>query len=58
MLIETQRLTLREWRDTDVECYLTLSRDVGYNCFSPPGAYLVRDEQESAGANPEANGAF
>ncbi len=47
MLIETSRLTLREWRETDVECYLTLSRDVGYNCFSPPGAYVVRDEEEA-----------
>jgi len=44
MLIETPRLTLREWRETDVECYLTLSRDVGYNCFSPPGRFLVKDE--------------
>jgi [ribosomal protein S5]-alanine N-acetyltransferase len=47
MLIETPRLTLREWRETDLDCYLTLSRDIGYNCFSPPGAYLVRDEQEA-----------
>ncbi len=45
MRIETARLCLREWRETDVECYLTLSRDVGYNCFSPPGAYLVPDEE-------------
>lgn len=47
MLLETERLKLREWRETDVECYMTLSRDVGYNCFSPPGAYLVRDEDEA-----------
>lgn len=46
MLIETRRLTLREWCEMDVDCYLRLSRDVGYNCFSPPGAYLVRDEEE------------
>jgi RimJ/RimL family protein N-acetyltransferase len=38
---------LREWREPDVDCYMTLSRDIGYNCFSPPGAYLVRDEEEA-----------
>lgn len=43
MLIETPRLTLREWLETDVDCYLTLSRDVGYNCFSPPRRFLVKD---------------
>jgi [ribosomal protein S5]-alanine N-acetyltransferase len=47
MLIETPRLALREWRETDVDCYLTLSRDVGYNCFSPPGRFLVKDEDEA-----------
>jgi [ribosomal protein S5]-alanine N-acetyltransferase len=47
MLIETPRLTLREWRETDVDCYLTLSRDVGYNCFSPPGRFLVKDAHEA-----------
>lgn len=28
-------------------CYLALSRDVGYNCFSPPGHFLVHSEKEA-----------
>lgn len=47
MLIDTPRLSLREWRETDVEFYVAMSRDIGYNCFAPPGAYLVRDHDEA-----------
>ncbi|MGH9738155.1 MAG: GNAT family N-acetyltransferase [Candidatus Acidiferrales bacterium] len=49
MRIETKRLFLREWRETDVNSYIEMSRDIGYNCFSPPGAYSVRDEAEAKG---------
>ncbi|MGH9687719.1 MAG: GNAT family N-acetyltransferase [Candidatus Acidiferrales bacterium] len=48
MQIETKRLFLREWRESDVDSYIAMSRDIGYNCFSPPGAYSVRDEVEAA----------
>jgi ribosomal-protein-alanine N-acetyltransferase len=47
MRIETKRLILREWCESDAGSYVTMSRDIGYNCFSPPGAYLVRDEDEA-----------
>jgi RimJ/RimL family protein N-acetyltransferase len=45
--LETERLVLRNWQETDVNCYMTLARDVGYNCFSPPGHFLVRTAEEA-----------
>lgn len=47
MIIETGRLAIRPWRAGDVSHYEFLSKDVGYNCFAPPGVYLVRDEAEA-----------
>ncbi|HXJ18421.1 MAG TPA: GNAT family N-acetyltransferase [Candidatus Polarisedimenticolia bacterium] len=45
MILETERLILRNWRESDVDCYMALAHDIGYNCFSPPGAYLVHDAE-------------
>ncbi len=47
MKLETERLVVREWREGDVDCYMTLARDVGYNCFSLPGYFLVKDAAEA-----------
>ena len=47
LTLETEQLTLRNWQETDVNCYMTLARDVGYNCFSPPGHFLVRTAEEA-----------
>lgn len=45
--LQTERLVLRNWLETDVDCYSVLSRDVGYNCFSPPGRFLVHSDEEA-----------
>lgn len=47
MKIETERLFLKNWEKSDVEGYLTLSKDVGYHCFSLPGRFLVRNAEEA-----------
>ena len=47
MKLETERLYLRNWQESDVACYLTLGHDVGYNCFAPPGRFLVRNVEEA-----------
>lgn len=47
MRLDTERLFIREWRDSDVPHYLRLSTDVGYNNFAYPGYYLVKDEAEA-----------
>ena len=47
LTLETKRLTLRSWLKTDVSSYMLLSTDVGYNCFSPPGRFLVRSAEEA-----------
>lgn len=49
MILETERLPLRNWMETDVDCYLALAKDVGYNCFSRPGHFLVRNAEEAKG---------
>lgn len=46
-MLETERLVIREWRDSDVDCLMTMSRDVGYNCFAPPGHFLLHSEDEA-----------
>jgi ribosomal-protein-alanine N-acetyltransferase len=43
MQIETARLLIRPWRETDAEHYLKIADDVGYNCFAPPGYFLAKD---------------
>ena len=47
MEIRTERLIIRPWREEDVKHYLAMSVDVGYNCFTPPGVYLVKDEADA-----------
>lgn len=47
MILETERLRLRNWQLSDLNCYLTLSKDVGYNCFTEPGRFLVRTLEEA-----------
>lgn len=45
--IKTERLYIREWRETDIEIYEALSTDVGYNVFSLPGYFLVKNKGEA-----------
>lgn len=45
--LETERLTLRNWQETDASSYMLLSQDVGYNCFSLPGQFLARTPEEA-----------
>jgi [ribosomal protein S5]-alanine N-acetyltransferase len=47
LFLQTERLTLRDWRESDVNHYMCLSHDVGYNCFSLPGRFLVHSESEA-----------
>jgi ribosomal-protein-alanine N-acetyltransferase len=47
MMLETERLVLRNWQESDVNHYLVLSGDVGYNCFSRPGRFLVHTAEEA-----------
>jgi RimJ/RimL family protein N-acetyltransferase len=47
LTLETERLTLRNWLETDVGSYMLLANDVGYNCFSPPGRFLVGSPEEA-----------
>lgn len=47
MILETERLVVRSWRESDVEHYLTLATDVGYHCFSAPGRFMVRSTEEA-----------
>jgi len=49
MILETERLIVRKWRECDVSCYMTLAKDVGYNCFSLPGQFLVSGAEEAKG---------
>lgn len=47
MTLETPRLLLRPWRLSDTDTWNTLSKDVGYNCFTIPGIYLVKSDDEA-----------
>jgi|SRR6516165_4094263 RimJ/RimL family protein N-acetyltransferase len=47
MILETERLLVRNWIAADLEHYLALAKDVGYNCFSPPGYFLVGTTQQA-----------
>jgi [ribosomal protein S5]-alanine N-acetyltransferase len=47
MMLETERLILRNWQESDVDHYLVLAGDVGYHCFSRPGRFMVRDAKEA-----------
>jgi RimJ/RimL family protein N-acetyltransferase len=47
MILETERLVLRNWLESDVNHYLVLAGDVGYHCFSRPGRFLVHTAEEA-----------
>lgn len=47
MKLETERLVVRNWQESDVECYMRMAKDVGYNCFSRPGHFLVNSAEEA-----------
>jgi RimJ/RimL family protein N-acetyltransferase len=47
LTLETERLTLRNWLESDVSNYMRLAGDVGYNCFAPPGHFLVHSPEEA-----------
>jgi [ribosomal protein S5]-alanine N-acetyltransferase len=47
MILKTERLMVRSWRESDVDCYMTLAKDVGYNCFAPPGFFLADTVEEA-----------
>lgn len=47
MILETERLFRRNWLASDMEHYMTLAHDVGYNCFSRPGHFLVGTAEEA-----------
>jgi len=47
MVLETERLVVRNWQESDVNHYLVLAHDVGYNCFSLPGRFLVHSPEEA-----------
>ncbi len=49
MVPETERLLVRNWQESDVNHYLVLAHDVGYNCFSLPGRFLVDSPEEAHG---------
>ncbi len=46
-MIETSRLLIRPWSTDDISHYQAMSRDVGYTCFSTPGFFLVKDDEEA-----------
>ena len=48
MKLETERLVLRNWQESDANHYYILGNDVGYNCFSRPGYYLARNMEEAS----------
>ena len=43
VIAETSRLLVRSWALSDAEHWLRMAKDVGYNCFIPPGFFLVKD---------------
>lgn len=47
MMVVTERLILRNWRESDADHYLVLAGDVGYHCFSRPGRFMVRNAKEA-----------
>jgi len=47
MMLETERLILRNWQESDVEHYLALASDVGYHCFTRPGRFMVQNAKEA-----------
>ncbi|MGE0171344.1 MAG: tetratricopeptide repeat protein [Oligoflexales bacterium] len=47
IVAKTERLIIRPWTQEDVPHYLTSSMDAGYNCFSTPGRFSVRDKKEA-----------
>jgi len=48
MKIETERLLIRPWEPGDLKHYKAMSQDVGYNCFSLPGSFFIKDDQDGS----------
>jgi RimJ/RimL family protein N-acetyltransferase len=48
MKIETERLLIRPWIIEDITYYHNMASDIGYTCFSPPGIFSVKNEEEAA----------
>jgi hypothetical protein len=46
MMLETERLILRNWQESDVEHYLVLASDVGYHFFTRPGRFMVQNAKK------------
>ncbi len=56
LLLETDRLILRPWQESDVDHYMRLSKDIGYNSFCVPGQFFVEnDEQAKAKISQRVN---
>jgi ribosomal-protein-alanine N-acetyltransferase len=47
-LLGGKRLSVRPWRKADVNHYMKLALDVGYNCFSPPGHFLFQNPDQAS----------
>lgn len=47
MNIQTKRLIIKNWTLDDLPHYLTLSKDVGYNCFTLPGYFQIKNNDET-----------
>src|SRR5687767_13704208 len=44
LILETTRLLIRPWSESDVDSYLTLANDVGYTAFSLPGQFALDND--------------
>jgi RimJ/RimL family protein N-acetyltransferase len=47
-MIETERLTIRPWRADDIPHWKAMAADIGYNVFTTPGIYNVKNDAEAA----------
>jgi len=46
-ILETERLFICPWGESDVEYYMQLSKDIGYNSFSVPGQFFVDNIEQA-----------
>lgn len=46
-MIETERLIVRPWTPDDISYLREMALDIGYNCFAPPGVFLLKDESDA-----------
>jgi RimJ/RimL family protein N-acetyltransferase len=47
-MIETERLMIRPWHGDDIALWKAMAKDIGYNVFTPPGVYFVKDDAHAA----------